>query len=151
MSYTGEAAQSDSGPGAARKQPSLPPGGARGLPRRGGPARKIYHLTEAGRVGLRAAVRERLANPRWRSGDFDLALANLPVLAPDEARAALETYHATLQQRLAQVNAKQAQDRAAAAQSNQPFPRHVDALFDHSVKMIEAEVEWVEQEYKVFV
>jgi DNA-binding PadR family transcriptional regulator len=113
--------------------------------RRAGPARKVYHLTAAGWAGYRAGVRERLANPRPRSGDFDLALSNLPALAPEEARAALETCLSRLRERLEHVRAKWAQDRAAAAQEHYPFPPHVDALFDHSIAGLEAEIAWLEK------
>ena len=37
------------------------------------------------------AVCERLARPRSHTGDFDLALANLPALSPADALVALET------------------------------------------------------------
>ena len=90
-------------------------------------------------------MRARLTHPRPHTGDFDLALANLPAIPPGEARAALETYQAHLQERLEHVRAKWAQDRAAAAQASRPFPPHVDALFDHSIAMIEAELEWVKR------
>jgi len=36
-----------------------------------------------------------------------------------------------------------AQDRAAAGQVNVAFPAHVDALFDHSIAGIEAELAWL--------
>jgi len=51
-------------------------------PGTGGPARKVYRLTTSGKAALHEAVRERLAHPRARNGDFELALANLPVLSP---------------------------------------------------------------------
>ncbi len=129
---------------AVEAETSSPDHRARSL-HRAGPARKVYRLTAAGWAGYRAGVRERLANPRPRSGDFDLALANLPALPPEEARAALETCRAYLQQRLEHVRAKWAQDHAAAAQGGYPFLPHVDALFDHSIAGLEAEIAWVEK------
>jgi DNA-binding PadR family transcriptional regulator len=111
--------------------------------RRSGPARKVYRLTETGQERLRNAVRERLAHPRLHTSDFELALANLPVLSTDEARVALETYQTFLQERLAHIRNKWRMDRAAAEQANFPFPPHVDALFDHSIALIKAEIEWV--------
>lgn len=127
---------------ASRSRGTEAPSRARAL-NRAGPARKVYHLTAAGWEGYRAGVRERLANPRPRSGDFDLALANLPALHPGEDRAALETCRSHLRKRLEHVRAKWAQDRAAAAQGGYPFPPHVDALFDHSIAALEAEIAWV--------
>ncbi len=108
-----------------------------------GPARKVYCLTSTGWAGYRAAVRERLAHPRPHTGDFDLALANLPALPPADARAALETYYTHLQERMERVRAKWAADRAVIAKAGIPFPSHVDALFDHSLVSLEAELNWI--------
>ena len=105
----------------------------------GGPARKVYHLTAPGGQVYREAVRQRLAEPRPRSGDFDLALANLPALPPAEAREALLCYQASLRARLAQVQAKRQADRAQQGS----LPPHAEALFDHSLVLIEAELAWV--------
>jgi DNA-binding PadR family transcriptional regulator len=117
------------------------PPGARNPPsKRSGPARRIYHLTPAGWQVYRAGVRERLAHPRPRSGDFDLALASLPALPPAEARAALEACRAGLRERLAHVRARWEQDRAA-----RPLPPHVEALFDHAAAGLSAELAWVEK------
>ena len=54
------------------------------------PARKVYALTESGRAVYRQAVLQRLAHPRPRSGDFALALANLPAAPLEEARRRLK-------------------------------------------------------------
>ncbi len=115
----------------------------RAAPRRAGPARKVYHLTAAGWAGYQAAVHERLARPRPHTGDFDLALANLPALPPEETRAALESFRDFLQERLDRVRAKWAMDRSSAEQAGQPLPPHVDALFDYSIARISAELAWV--------
>lgn len=109
-------------------------------PRAGGPARRVYQVTGEGRAALREAVRRRLAEPRPRSGDFELALANLPVLAPEEARAALEIQRSALRTRLERLIDKWAADQAAAPGD---LPPHVNALFDHSLAMIRAELKWL--------
>lgn len=110
---------------------------------RGGPARRVYQLTGAGLAVLRSAVRERLAHPRLRSGDFDLALANQPVLPPGEAREALQENRDGLRQRLEQVRAKLDSDRAGAQRAGHPFPVHVEALFSRSLALMQAELDWL--------
>ncbi len=120
-------------PAAVDQPAATPRTGRRG---RGGPARRVYHMTAAGWEGLRAGVRQRLENPRPRSGDFDLALANLPALSPAEVRAALETCRAGLRERIAQVRAKQ--------QAGRPFPPHVEALFSRGLTMMAAELKWID-------
>ncbi|HVN55316.1 MAG TPA: PadR family transcriptional regulator [Anaerolineaceae bacterium] len=105
------------------------------------PARKVYQLTAAGWAAYSNAVRRRLAHPRPRSGDFDLALANLPALPAEEVRAALQAYGNTLRENQAHVRAKWISDRTAAGGH---FAPNVDALFSHSLAMLAAELKWVE-------
>lgn len=104
----------------------------------GGPARKVYRVTSQGMQALRAAVLERLARPRSRSGDFDLALANLPLVDPAEAAAATQQHRAALIERLAGVEATW---RAQQAQGQ--LPPHAVLLFERSVALIRAELDWV--------
>ena len=106
-----------------------------------GPARKVYRLTPAGWGAYRDAVRRRLSDPRPRSADFLLALANLPALPLPEVITALEHQRATLQSRLEGVQAKRDEDRAAAGR----LPPHVEALFDYSLAQMSAELDWLDQ------
>ncbi len=103
------------------------------------PARKVYHLTPAGRAELAAAVRERLEQPRPRSGDFDLALACLPALPRPEALNALRAHCAALTGRVQRVSAKQQADRGFGG-----LPMHVEALFERSLVLMRAELNWLE-------
>jgi DNA-binding PadR family transcriptional regulator len=110
-------------------------------PRRSGPARKVFHLTEAGGKALRDAVHQRLARPRPRSADFDLGLGNLPVLPSPAARAALSAHRDGLRARRRQVQAKWASDR----QADENLPPHAEALFARSLALIDAELTWIEK------
>jgi DNA-binding PadR family transcriptional regulator len=103
------------------------------------PARKIYSATPAGIQALRNAVKSCLSQPRLRSGDFDLALANLAVLSKDEIVTGLQSYRAMLVKRLAQVKAKWETDRQLG------LPPHIDRLFEHSVMRVSCELDWVSQ------
>jgi DNA-binding PadR family transcriptional regulator len=100
-----------------------------------GLARNVYQLTPAGREALRTSVLDALSVPRPSYSPLLLGLANLPSLAPNDVRAALQQYHANLTQQLAHVQARQS--------SQQPLPPFVNAMFDHSVTMVRAELEWV--------
>ncbi|MCE1253134.1 MAG: PadR family transcriptional regulator [Anaerolineae bacterium] len=101
------------------------------------PARKVYNLTPMGLAQLREAVRQRLRCPRPRSSDLDLALAALPVLSPAEALLELRICRDDLQSRFERVNAKREKDR------QMELPYYVEALFDHSLKLMQAELAWV--------
>jgi DNA-binding PadR family transcriptional regulator len=104
------------------------------------PVRKVYQLTAGGAAGLRQAVSQRLRAPRARSGDLDLALACLPVLPLNEVLAALTESRAGLEQRMKEVNIKQAVGQQAAS-----LPFHVKSLFDHSLVLMQAELDWIDR------
>ena len=114
---------------------------ARAGPGPSGPARRIFHVTEAGARALGEAVRQRLARPRPRSADFDLGLGNLPALSTRAARAAIAAHRDDLHARRRQVRAKWASDRKADVH----FPHHAEALFARSLALIDAEITWVEK------
>ena len=102
-----------------------------------GPARKVYRPTPAGCEALHAGVLEALSVPDRCYPPLQLGLSNLPAIPPAEALAALHQYRDALAARLAHVQATWERQR--------PLPYFVDAMFDHSVTMIQAELAWIEQ------
>jgi len=102
-----------------------------------GPARKVYQTTPAGREALHTGVLDALSVPRRCYLPLQLGLANLPGISPAEALAALRQYRDTLVARLEHVQVRW--------ESQRPLPYFIDAMFDHSVTMIQAELEWVTQ------
>jgi DNA-binding PadR family transcriptional regulator len=102
-----------------------------------GPARKVFRATPTGREAYRAGVLDALAAPRRWYSSLLLGLSGLPDVPLDEAVAALHQYRAALVERRDHVQANWDRQR--------PLPGFVDALFDYSVTMIQAEVTWVEQ------
>lgn len=102
-----------------------------------GPARKVYRPTPAGEEALHAGVLDALSAPRRSYSPLQLGLADLSRIPPAEALAALGQYRDGLAARLAHVQARW--------ESQRPLPYHVDAMFDHSVTMIRAEMGWVTQ------
>jgi DNA-binding PadR family transcriptional regulator len=102
-----------------------------------GPARKVYHITPAGRQTLHEALRHALAVPEPRPSRLLLAVGNLPALPPADAVAALGAYCDRLADRLAHVSRRR--------EEQQPLPYFVNAMFDYSVAMIQAEITWIER------
>ena len=100
-----------------------------------GPARKVYHHTPAGRDALHAGVLDALSVPRHCYSPLQLGLADLPAISPAEALAALGQYRYSLTARLEHVQARW--------EGQRPLPYFVDAMFDHSVTMIRAELGWI--------
>jgi DNA-binding PadR family transcriptional regulator len=100
-----------------------------------GPARKVYHLTPAGREAWQAGILQTLSQPQRGSIPFQLGLSCLPGLPPGEVLAALRRYRSGLQERLDYVQAR--------ARAQQSLPPHVQAMFSHSQALISAELEWI--------
>jgi DNA-binding PadR family transcriptional regulator len=102
-----------------------------------GPARRVYHVTQAGSEARRAALLEALSTPQPCYSPLLLGISNLPGVSPGEALAALRKYRDMLAVRLLHVQTRW--------EAQRPLPYFVDAMFDYSVTMIRAEVEWIER------
>ena len=104
---------------------------------RRGAARKVYCLTSAGREAVRAGVIEALSVPHRCYPPLQLGLANLASVPLAEVLAALQEHREALGKQLAQLQARR--------ESQQPLPSFVDAMFDYSATMIQAEKGWIER------
>ena len=102
-----------------------------------GPARKVYQITESGIEARRAGVLEALSIPQRAYPLLQLGLASLPGVTRPEALASLRGYKDNLTDRLEHVRSRRDEIR--------PLPYFVDAMFSHSIAMIEAERRWIEQ------
>jgi DNA-binding PadR family transcriptional regulator len=102
-----------------------------------GPARKVYRPTPSGEEALHAGVLDALSAPRRSYSPLQLGLADLPRIPPAETLAALREYRDALAARLEHVQTRW--------ESRRPLPYFVDAMFDHSATIIQAEMEWVTQ------
>jgi DNA-binding PadR family transcriptional regulator len=102
-----------------------------------GAARKVYQATPAGRQAWRDGVLETLSVPQRCYPPLQLGLSNLPAIPPAEAVAALQKYHAALTDRQTHVH--------TGWESQKPLPYFIDAMFDYSLALIEAELNWIEK------
>lgn len=102
-----------------------------------GPARKVFRATPDGLEALRAATLDALSVPKRCYSPLLLGLSHLPAVRSAEARTALQKYRAALVHRL--QNVQEGWDR------QRPLPYFVDAMFDHSVTMVQTELRWVEK------
>ncbi|KPK91928.1 MAG: hypothetical protein AMJ88_12300 [Anaerolineae bacterium SM23_ 63] len=102
-----------------------------------GPARKVYQITESGIEARRAGVLEALSIPQRAYPLLQLGLASLPGVSHSEALAALRGYKDNLTDRLEHVRSRWDESR--------PLPYFVEAMFSHSITMIEAERRWTEE------
>ena len=102
-----------------------------------GPARKVYTITEAGWETCQGGILEALSEPPRPQSMFLLGMSNLPAVPRDEALAALQHYAASLAKRREHL-----QERMKIGKGS--FPFHVEAMFDFSMMMIQAELAWLE-------
>jgi DNA-binding PadR family transcriptional regulator len=101
-----------------------------------GAARRVYRITPAGAEALRAGLHDTLSIPQPHFSSLLLGLSNLPAFSPAEATTALRQYRAALTTQLKELQARW--------DSQRPLPYFVDALFDYSITMIQAELGWIE-------
>jgi DNA-binding PadR family transcriptional regulator len=104
-----------------------------------GVARKLYHLTDAGRGVLQTAVADLLRQPHAFGTGFELGLANIGVLKPPQVYQNLSHHRADLRLRLETVEKSwerhQHEEDAPA--------EHIRALYTHSISVMKAELEWL--------
>ncbi|MBN1874784.1 MAG: PadR family transcriptional regulator, partial [Anaerolineae bacterium] len=101
-----------------------------------GPARKVYRMTGVGWDAFRQGILDSLGTASSGHAPLLLSIGSLPVVSKSEAVTALQHYRETLEARLAHIRARQEAQQ-------QPLPYYVDALFDYSVVMIQAERDWI--------
>jgi len=106
-----------------------------------GPARKKYKLTPAGSGILQTAIASLLREPRDIGSGFELGLAHLHVLKPENAYHVLTHHRDSLKNQLAMV--KLSESRYESEKDEHPV--NVKALYSHSIKMMSAELEWLEE------
>jgi len=100
-----------------------------------GKARVVYSIVPAGRRALQRGVRRALSNPQPAPPVFLLGLANLPLLEQEQILADLDQYLNALDQRQDSWEA----DRSVLGE----LPYFVQAMFDFSQAMLDAERTWV--------
>jgi DNA-binding PadR family transcriptional regulator len=101
-----------------------------------GPARKVYHITSAGFKAFHEAIIEALSIPIPPYSAFLLGLSNLQGIPTEDALQALYQYHRRMMER-----AEHLRSHWDAQGPHLPF--NVNALFDLSMTLIDAELSWV--------
>jgi len=101
-----------------------------------GPNRKVVQITAAGRDALHSAVLSALSEPQPRSSTILLGLFNLSLLSYQEAVQALRRYQHQLLDRIGALQAQRGRQ--------QPLPFSAEAIFDHSLALLRAEIRWAD-------
>jgi DNA-binding PadR family transcriptional regulator len=103
-----------------------------------GPARKVFRVTKEGQQAWNEETLKTLSTLERAPTPFLLGMSALPAFPPEEAIQALREYRNKL---IEHRNALKQRWMAQAAA--QPLPYFVDAMFDYSVTLTEAEMAWV--------
>jgi DNA-binding PadR family transcriptional regulator len=101
-----------------------------------GPARKVYTLTQPGWDECQEGILQALAEPPLPESMFLLGMSNLPVIDPAKALSALRQYADRLAERGEHLEKRR-------QLGGETFPFHVEAMFDFSLTMIQAELAWL--------
>jgi DNA-binding PadR family transcriptional regulator len=100
-----------------------------------GPARKVYSITDEGRETHLTGTLDALSNPQSGFAPFLLGLSSFPAIPRDQIIVALRTYATQLEDRLDHLLGRLA--------DQQPLPPYINAMFDYSQVLIEAELNWI--------
>ena len=101
-----------------------------------GPARKVYHISRKGRKEWLQGSLETISAPKRAVSSFLLGLSVIPALPQAEVIAGLENYLNQLHKRYEHIQSRVEEQR--------PLPPHVEAMFEYSLAMVEAEQQWVD-------
>jgi len=102
-----------------------------------GPSRQVFSLTPAGRAVFHTAAWTALASPSHSFSSFQLGLASLPMLDKKEILEALQSYHAKLKNKYAELDTKFTEP--------EKLPWHVSMLFQHDLSQLQCEMNWLEK------
>ena len=101
-----------------------------------GPARKVYQITSQGwEVQIKGSI-QTLSTPQTGATPFLLGLSNFPIIPKEQTLSALNRYKEQLETRLQQLLER--------AEAQQPLPGFVQAMFDYSQALAEAEIIWIQ-------
>ncbi|GAA4561740.1 PadR family transcriptional regulator [Planotetraspora kaengkrachanensis] len=102
------------------------------------PERTVYELTDEGRETLRQWMRTMLSTPSREFPEFPAALAFLPVLEPEDARAALEARVIALETRIVAL-------RTELADGERFLPRIFLVESEYQLAVLGTELEYVRE------
>lgn len=100
-----------------------------------GPAKKVFHATQDGHRALYEGIRSSIALGDHDNRRFLLGLSCLPLLSREDVIKALE-------QRMEFMNGKIREFTAHPALTQPGFPAHIRAMFEYSLAVIRAELDW---------
>lgn len=105
----------------------------------GKPSRKIYTITEAGRTEMKEKLMDLLSWNKKLISPFDLGIAYINYLEPQEMIDCLENYVKSAEGRIKFL------ESSVKVQKELKAPYYVIALFSRPLESLKTEIGWVEQ------
>lgn len=105
----------------------------------GSPKRKIYYIQEDAREFIREKLKEMLSSPEKVYSEFPIGMAFSHLLTWEEVVESLKKYRENLQSRRQRILSRYPEETMA-----ETMP-HLNALFTRPLKLIEAEIEWIDE------
>jgi DNA-binding PadR family transcriptional regulator len=102
-----------------------------------GPARRVYTLINEGRLVWEKATMQALSDSIHPKSQFQLGLANLPMVSKELALKALKHYQTVLFEREKMIIVKK-------EGYGKLIPYHVNGMFELSIAQIHVEREWLQ-------
>jgi DNA-binding PadR family transcriptional regulator len=100
-----------------------------------GPARKVYHITQQGRQAHIKGAIKALSVPQRGSSPLLLGLSSFPLVPCEQVLEALAVYAGKIEERMDHMRRQ--------AEGQRPLPPFVQAMFDYSQALAEAELKWI--------
>lgn len=104
----------------------------------GSPARKVYFIKDDFREPVRETIKKILHTPQRIYSEFSIGLAFSHILTKEEVYECLVKYRESLEERRQIIHQNYSEQQSIIQNSI-----HIKALFTHPLKLIEAEVEWI--------
>jgi PadR family transcriptional regulator, regulatory protein PadR len=103
----------------------------------GSPARKVYFVKDTAKASVRETIKRILHSPQRVYSEFSIGMAFSHFLTKDEVYNCLSNYRESLEKR------RQVILQDYSKQPNVQRKIHLKALFTHPLKLVEAEIEWI--------
>ena len=104
----------------------------------GKPSRKVYTISTEGKFAMEEKVKQILSENQKHISSFDLAMANIEILKPNEAVECLKLYLKSTCQRIKFL------EKTIMIQESNNSPPNVIGLFTRPLAILKAEKEWVQ-------
>lgn len=104
---------------------------------KGKPSRKIYHITLCGKSAMEEKVKTVLSYAEKQISPFDLGIANIKIISPEESINCLKSYVESLDERISFL------EESIKMHDKIGSPYFVVALFERPLVHLKNEKEWI--------